>query len=67
MKKKLSLQQIKVSSFTTDFQQKNADTVKGGKLTLYFGCLNDTQYFKCSLVVCLTDVTCPAEIPKDRL
>ncbi|MEL6561938.1 MAG: pinensin family lanthipeptide [Bacteroidota bacterium] len=64
MKKKLTLQEIRVKSFKTEFEQKNAETVKGGKRTLYYGCQNDTEYFKCSLVVCFTDVTCPVPISK---
>ena len=53
MKKKLSLQELKVSSFTTNVDNAKVNTVKGGAT---FGC--PTQQFKCSLVVCPSDI-CP--------
>ncbi|MGB3466101.1 MAG: pinensin family lanthipeptide [Cyclobacteriaceae bacterium] len=36
MKKKVSLQELKVESFVTDFKPETANTVKGGKEITYY-------------------------------
>ena len=59
MKKKLSLQQLKVTSFATDFEQKDAQTVKGGTYVSRRNCTQNTEYFKCSALYCYTDISCP--------
>lgn len=53
MKKKLSLKKLKVSSFKTNLEDADINTVKGGGT---FTC--PTQQFKCSILNCPTD-NCP--------
>ena len=64
MKRKLSLQEIRVKSFKTEFEQKNADTVKGGYINTLRTCTFYTVAFKCSIFDCYTDNSFP--IPGDE-
>ncbi len=68
-KQKLSLQQLKVSSFITDSKKVNKQTVKGGTGNTFFVELCDTFQFGCQTdnptvyTVCATDCECPKDVP----